>query len=57
MLSAERKLYILKKLESEQTIQVKQIAKESCMYRNPPYAETFLSWMMKIRLTEFTEAL
>ena len=28
MLSAERKLYILKKLESEQTIQVKQIAKE-----------------------------
>ena len=24
------------------------------MYRNPPYAETFLSWMMKIRLTEFT---
>ena len=28
MLSAERKLYILKKLESEQTIQVKQVAKE-----------------------------
>ena len=28
MLSAERKLYILKKLESEQKIHVKQVAKE-----------------------------